>query len=118
LTVALYSCNNKKTYKYVEVVQEESILGGTDAKEKEAKPIKAADDSSAYLEAYQNFCISTKVNKDMQASLGKTYSVPKSFKLYNDKGVEISNSVFFADKEKREKEIEEKIFSMNNTRCS
>lgn len=115
LTVALYSCDNKKTYKYVEVVQEESILGGTDTKEKEAKSIKAADDSSAYLEAYQNFCISTKVNKDMQASLGKTYSVPKSFKLYNDKGVEISNSVFFADKDKREKEIEERIFSMKNT---
>ena len=90
-------------------------MGGTDTKEKEAKPIKAADDSSAYLQAYQNFCISQKVNKDMQTSIGKTYSVPKSFKLYNDKGVEISNSVFFADKDKREKEIEENIFSMKNT---
>jgi hypothetical protein len=114
LTIALYSCDNNKSYKYVEVVQEESILGGTDTKEKEAKPIKAADDSSAYLEAYQYFCISTKVNKDMQTSFGKTYSVPKSFKLYNDKGVEISNSVFFADKDKREKEIEDRIFSMKN----
>ena len=86
LTFALYSCDNKKSYKYVEVVQEESILGGTDTKEKEPKQIKAADDSSAYIEAYQNFCISTKVNKDMQTSIGKTYSVPKSFKLFNEQG--------------------------------
>jgi hypothetical protein len=115
LAFVLYSCDKEKTYKYVEVVQEESILGGVETKEKEAKPIKAADDTSAYLEAYQNFCISLKINKDMQISLGKTYSIPKSFKLYNDKGVDISNLVFFIDKDKREKEIEERIFSMRNT---
>lgn len=114
LTLALYSCDNNKTYKYVEVVQDEGILGGTDTKDKEEKPIKAANDSSAYLQAYQNFCISVKVNKDMKTSLGKTYSTPKSFKLYDDKGKEISNTVFFADKEKSEKEIEERIFSMKN----
>lgn len=115
LTFAVYSCDNKKSYKYIEVAQEESILGGTDVKEKEAKTIRAADDSSAYLEAYQKFCISTKINMDMQAALGKTYSVPKSFKLYNDKEVEISNSVFFSEKDKREKEIEERIFSIKNS---
>ncbi|MEP6947709.1 MAG: hypothetical protein ABI863_00480 [Ginsengibacter sp.] len=108
----LTSCD--KNYKYVEVVQEESILGETETKEKESKPIKAADDSTAYLEAYQDFCISLKVNKDMKASLGKTYSTPKSFKLYNDKGLEIATSVVFGDKDKREKEIEERIFSMEN----
>ncbi len=115
LAFTLYSCDNKKAYKYVEVVQEESILGGINTKEKEAKKIKAADDSSAYLQAYQDFCISLKVSKDMQTSLGKTYSIPSSFKLYNDKGVEISNSVFFVEKDKRKKEIQERIFSMKNS---
>jgi hypothetical protein len=113
LTLVLYSCD--KTYKYVEVVQEESILGGSDTKETEPTSIQAADDSSAYLEAYQNFCISIKVSKDMETSIGRTSSIPKSFKLYNDKGLEISNSVFFSDKDKRKKEIEERIFSMKNS---
>jgi hypothetical protein len=109
------SCDNKKSYKYVEVVEEESILGGTDTKEKDSRTIKEATDSAAYLEAYQLFCISLKVNRDMKQSLGKVYSTPTKFKLYNDKGSEITNTVFFADKDKREKEIEESVFSVKNT---
>jgi hypothetical protein len=108
------SCNKSKSYKYVEIVEEEGLLGGTDTKEKEAKTIKASTDSSAYLQAYQNFCVSLKVNKDMKQSLGKVYSTPTKFELYDSKGVEITNSVLFADKDKREKEIEDKIFSMRN----
>lgn len=111
----LTSCDNKKSYKYVEIVNEEGILGHTSAKEKDPKPIKAATDSSAYLEAYQNFCISLKVNRDMKQSLGTVYSTPKAFKLYNDKGSDITNSISFVEKDEREKEIEERIFSMNNT---
>ena len=111
----LTSCDNKKNYKYIEVVQEESMLGGTDTREKEPKVIRAATDSSAYLEAYQNFCISQKVNTDMLITLGKTYSTPKSFKLYNDKKQEITNSVVFANQADREKEIADKIFSMKNS---
>ena len=115
LLLSFSFCSCKKSYKYVEVVDEESILGGTETKEKEAKSIEAANDSSAYLEAYENFCISLKVNKDMVASLGKTYSTPKSFKLYNDKGADITYSVFFANKAQQEKEIAERIFSMKNS---
>src|ERR1035437_713166 len=109
------SCDNNKSYKYVEVVEEEGILGGSDTKEKDAKTIKASTDSAAYLQADQNFCIFLKVNRDMKQSLGKVYSTPTNFKLYNDKGLDITNSVFFADKDKREKEIEDNIFSMSNT---
>jgi len=115
LLSAFTSCDNKKSYKYVEVVEEEGLLGGSDTKEKDPKTINAATDSAAYLEAYQSFCISLKVNKDMKQSLGKVYSTPTKFKLYNDKGTDITNTVFFADKDKREKEIEENIFSMGNT---
>lgn len=111
----LTSCDSKKSYKYVEVVNEEGLLGGTTTKEKDPKTIKAATDSAAYLEAYQSFCISLKVNRDMKQSLGTVYSTPKDFKLYNDKGTDITNSIFFADKDKREKEIEDRIFSMGNT---
>lgn len=114
LLSAFTSCENKKSYKYVEVVEEEGLFGGSDTKEKDPKTIKAATDSAAYLEAYQSFCISLKVDKDMKQSLGKVYSTPTKFKLYNDKGSEITNTVFFADKDKREKEIEENIFSLDN----
>lgn len=110
----LASCDSKKSYKYVETVDEEGLFGGTDRKEKKAEVIKESTDSAAYLKAFQKFCISVKVNKDMQSSLGKTYSVPKDFKLYNDKGQEISG-ISFTNKEVREKEIQESIFSLKNT---
>ena len=104
-----------KSYKYVEKVSEESILGGTDIKEKDEETIKAKDDSTAYLEAFKKFCISVKVNKDMAQSMGKTYSTPLSFKLLNDKGIDITNTTLFANRTQREKEIEEQIFSMKNS---
>jgi hypothetical protein len=113
LMTFLTSCD--KSYKYVEKVSEESILGRTDIKEKDEETIKAKDDSTAYLEAFKKFCISVKVNKDMAQSMGKTYSTPLSFKLLNDKGIDITNTTLFANRTQREKEIEEQIFSMKNS---
>lgn len=112
--LAFTSCENKKSYEYVEVINEESFFGGTDLKEKEAEIIKATNDSSAYLEAFQRFCISVKVNNDMKTSLGKTFSTPKNFKLYDDKGNDIS-SISFPNKYIREKEIQERIFALKNS---
>ncbi len=113
LITFLTSCD--KSYKYVEKVTEESILGGTDIKEKDEETIIAKDDSTAFLEAFKKFCISVKVNKDMAQSMGKTYSTPLSFKLLNDKGEDITNTTLFATRTQREKEIEEQIFSMKNS---
>lgn len=108
------SCNFNRKYKYVEVILDKSIFGEIDKKEEDPKIIKAASDSDAYLAAYQKFCISVKVNNDMKASYGETFSTPLSFKLYNDKGVEIT-SIVFASKSTQEKEIESRIFSMSNS---
>ena len=113
LITFLTSCD--KSYKYVEKVREESILGGTDIKENDVETIKAKDDSTAYLEAFKKFCISVKVNKDMVQSMGKTYSTPLSFKILNDKGEDITNTTLFANRIQCEKEIEEQIFSMRNS---
>lgn len=113
LMTFLISCD--KSYRYVEKVSEESILGGTDIKEKNEETIKAKDDSTAYLEAFKKFCISIKVNKDMAQSMGKTYSTPLSFNLFNDKGEDITNTTLFANRTQREKEIEQQIFSMKNS---
>ncbi len=109
----LSSCN--KTYKYVETVQEESILGGIETKESAEKIISAPNDSAAYLEAYKKFCISSKINKDMEQSLGNTFSTPLSFKLFNEKDEDITNSTLFVSRTKREKEIEKQINSMENS---
>lgn len=113
ILVLLSSCD--KSYKYVETVQEESILGGTDIKDSEEKIIKAPNDSTAYLEAYTKFCISSKISKDMKQSLGETFSTPLSFKLYNDKEEDITNTTLFISRAKQEKEIEKQVFSMDNS---
>lgn len=115
IVTLLTSCDIKKSYKYVEIDEEVGLLGGTEKKEKEPKIIKANSDSAAYLDAYRSFCISLKVNKDMRESLGKVYSTPIKFKLLDSQDQDITSSVFFSTKEKREKEIEENIFSMRNT---
>lgn len=109
----LSSCN--KTYKYIETVQEESILGGSETKESTEKIISAPNDSTAYLEAYKKFCISSKINNDMKKSLGNTFSTPLSFKLYNDKEEDITNTTLFVSRTSREKEIEKQINSMENS---
>lgn len=111
----LTSCDSKKSYKYVEVVSEDGLLGGSTSIEKDSRTIKAHTDSAAYLDAYQWFCISLKVNRDMKQALGTVYSTPKEFRLFDEKGIDISKSVFFADKDKREKEIEDLIFSRSNS---
>lgn len=116
LTMILFeSCEFKKSYKYIEVISDESIFGGVDIKEKEPKTIMAISDSVAYLEAYQLFCISQKVNNDMKEAMGKVYSTPIKFKLMDKDGNDIMNSIYFENREKLEKEIENRIFSINNS---
>lgn len=111
----LTACNNNKIYTYIEITTEQGVLGGLEKKEKEPKIIKAKSDSAAYMDAFQSFCISLKVNKDMKQTLGTIYSTPVKFKLLNEKGEDIANTVYFVDKERREKQIMEQIFAMDNT---
>ncbi len=122
ITSILTSCDMKKTYNYAEIV-EENYQGKKETKEKNFETFKATSDSAAYLEAYQNFCISLRayknVNENVQQRLGTGSGffteIPIKFKLYNDKNEDITYSVFFADKDKREKEITEMILSLGNT---
>lgn len=120
-TVLIESCEFKKSYKYVEIVYEESILRGTGIHEKEPEIIKAISDSAAYLDAYLLFCISKKVTKEMEASLGiinptliSSLPTPIRFKLLDDNDNDISNLISFKNKEKLEKEIEEKVNSIKS----
>ena len=60
---------------------------------KDAVTIRAETDSIAYLEAYQKYCISEKVARDMKEALGSTSSVPKYFKLIDEKGDNIALTI-------------------------
>lgn len=115
ITVILQSCENPKFYQYVEVVKEESLFGRVDEKEKEPITLKAISDSAAYIEAYEDFCISLKVNSDMKESIGKVYTTPIKFKLINEEGEDIADNVDFSDKELIENAIRSKIFLLRNT---
>lgn len=111
----MISCNlNNKNYKYIAIVEEEGLMGGTERKEQEAKIIEAENDSLAYLEAYKDFCIALKVSGDMKSSYGSSLNTPIEFRLLNEKDEDITNLVAFKDKELKEKEIKDQIFSMEN----
>ena len=114
LFFTLISCN-KKEYKYIEIADEEGLMGGTERKEQEPKVIEAETDSIAYLEAFQKFCIAQKVSNDMKTSMGASANTPIEFKLLNEKDEDITNLVFFKDKDLKEKEIKDQIFSMKNS---
>src|SRR5687768_776628 len=110
----LISCETKRTYTYIEVVKEEGILGDITIKDEKGEIIQAANDSSAYLQAYQKFCIALKANRDMLASYGKVYKTPLRFKLLTNKEEDITYSILLADKDKRESDIMDRIFSLKN----
>lgn len=89
LSLGVSSCN--KSYKYIEIVKEKSLFANYyDEKEKEPERISARDDSLAYLKAYQKFCISKKVHKDMTDEGMDFVSIPIKFSLYNSEGEEVS----------------------------
>lgn len=112
----LLVCSCQHSYEYVETVLEPSLMGGRKTEtDKDAEVIKEKNDTLAYLAAYQKFIISQKVFRDMSECYGsELLSEPKSFSLYNENGVDISD-IFFATKESRESEIEDRILSMKNS---
>lgn len=117
LVISCKSTPKVKSYQYVETKREQSLFGGFDEKQADPKIIKAENDSVAYCEAYQMFCIAQKVNRDMKKEYGKynqPTSEPISFQLLSPDGSDITYSVTFRDYEKVKKEIEDKIFSMSS----
>lgn len=116
LCCILTACDaiQNRNYTYVERVQERDLFGGTSIKEKNEKIITAPSDSDAYIEAFKNFCISKKVNTDMRKKgMGEYLDKPLDFRLYDDKGKDISNMTF-STKEQKEEEIIARFAAMGN----
>ena len=112
--ILLVACNSNREYKYVEIVKEQSVLGGSSVKEKDEEIISAPSDSAAYIKAFSNFCIAQKVYSDMrEEGMADYLDIPIGFKLYTPEGTEISD-LYFATKEQQEEEIVEKYMALDN----
>lgn len=107
------SCSSRK-YQYIEVAKEQEILGDTNITEKDPELITAPNDSTAYIQAFRKFYVSIKVFKDMQETYGMSAYKPIDFKLINDKGIDISKTISFVNKELTEQEISNEILSKEN----
>lgn len=107
-----FSC--KKDYKYVEKIERERIFGGGTDREEKEEIFQADNDTLAYLEAFQKFVISQKVEMEMKKSLGSSSSTPLSFSIYDEKGNELT-FIDFPNKEKRENEITKRILSLSSS---
>ncbi len=104
------SCSVENPYKYIEVNKEEGIDGVFEIKEKKAMDLTSADDTSAYLEAFKNFCISVKSYKDRLDFTGRSNVIPLRFIVLDKKGIDITSRINFPEREKREKDIENTYF--------
>lgn len=113
--LALVSCTNNKEYKYVEVVNEPDLFGGSSIKEKDPEIISAPSDSAAYLKAFEKYCISLNVHQQMiKDGMGTYLDTPMRFKLIDPSGIDIAMTVSFANKEEREQEIANKIMALGD----
>ena len=98
----------EKEYTYVEKFMKTEYSGTSP---QDAKPllIKAVSDSDAYMKSYFNFRISHKAyNQEFEKS-GTIAGKPVSFKILNDKGVDITNNINFLYKDSLEKKIKNRL---------
>jgi hypothetical protein len=96
LTGVLMSCKKPhyKSYKYLEIREEENIFGESEIKEEKAKSVMAENDSIASIMVFKNYCTYVLVYQEMQKSLKMKVSKPVDFKLINDKGEEVLTSIY------------------------
>lgn len=103
LLLILVSCNENKTYKVVDIVDEEALNGEIIRKEivniEECK-----NDSIASIMAYNNFCLGQKLDKDYEEKNIKDYTKIIDFKLLNEQNKTITTDKYLTN------DIKNKIF--------
>lgn len=83
LLVCIFSACNEK-YTYVETIKEKELIGENYSTKEKEDIIMAPNDSTAFIEAYKKFCISTKVYNMMKEKGASEFtSIPVKFVLYN-----------------------------------
>jgi len=103
LLLMLISCNENKTYKFIEIVDEE-MLNGKIIRKEIVKIEEYKNDSIASLMAFENFCLSQKLDKDYAEKKIKDYTKTIDFKLLNEQNQPIITDQYLT------KEIKNKIF--------
>ena len=106
----LYGCNKERVYKYIEVTEMQSPLGGVETDYRPGQEIKAETDSAAYMQAFQKFCIAARANAEIVAKTGNSVAKPTRFKLMDDTGTDLVPTLTFANKEEREQEVIDLVF--------
>ncbi|RYY58278.1 MAG: hypothetical protein EOO05_16910 [Chitinophagaceae bacterium] len=97
-TIFTPSCSSeKRTYQYIETSTKTNGLT-TAAVERKPMAIMAGSDSAAYLEAFTQFSLGKKFYADEYKKSGALSGNPISFKLINEKGVDIAAVVSFSNK--------------------
>jgi hypothetical protein len=113
-TLFLPSCLelNNRDYRYIETSTALVNLQTVVSVVHEPVLIKAKSDSAAYVQAYINFCLAERdYLKNFQKS-GTKAGQPLSFRLLNDESVDIAPSVSFINKELIEKNIKQRIATL------
>jgi hypothetical protein len=115
LITTITSCEQSKKYEYVEIGQKESLFGGTERDEKDAVIIRAKNDSIAFLDAYQKFCISGKMQQDMKEALGFSSTTPTDFKLIDEQGNNVALLINFDRIDSLKNSVRNRIFEKKNS---
>lgn len=99
-----------KRYTYVEIVRKHQLYGGTRVAAKEEIVIRAKSDTTAYLEAYEKYCISLAVYYGMKERYGMSdlLDCPIGFRLYDSDNIDITD-IQFASKSEQKQQIEERV---------
>jgi hypothetical protein len=106
------SCTDKK-YTYIDVIEKKSMFGEIEIIESEPETIYSKNDSLAFFEAYEKFCITIKVSEKMNNLKGYN-SKPLKFKLLNSDGFDIANSLHFEKMDSLKLVIYNSIMNLNS----
>ena len=92
------SCGKSyKPYKYVEQISKCNY--GSVYLDEYEKVINAESDSAAYLLAYEMFCKNLRIRDSIKSSIGSDSICPIAFKVFDNKGTDISYVKFISKKE-------------------
>jgi len=112
LLILLQSCETKKKYQFIDIVDEIDISGNTIRKENIS--IKEYEnDSLAAVNIFRSFCVKKKLDIDYKSKNIKNYVITIDYKLLDNNGNIILVSKYVTEKLKNE--IEKEIFKKENT---
>ena len=84
------SCDNSKSYKYIQICEDEAVGSGKKTIEEKAEPLNSLNDSTAYYDALSRFHIAVKVYGDMKNSGVNYTKTPLKFRVLNTKNEDIT----------------------------